>query len=45
MNATQLSEFSHLDMPWKATQDDDVIDYRLVFYREPLTSVREYPEE
>lgn len=45
LNATQISELSHMDMPWKATQDDDVIDYHLVFYREPLTSVREYLEE
>lgn len=41
MDATGISEISHLDVPWIATDDDDVIDYRLVFYREPVTSVRE----
>ncbi|KYK33639.1 MAG: hypothetical protein AYK19_13190 [Theionarchaea archaeon DG-70-1] len=42
MNATQISAFSHQDMPWKATEDKEIIDYELVFYRDPLTSVREY---
>jgi hypothetical protein len=42
MNATQISAYSHQDMPWKATEDEDLIDYELVFYRDPLTSVREY---
>lgn len=42
MNATQMSAYSHLDIPWKATEDEEIIDYQLVFYRDPLTSVREY---
>jgi uncharacterized phage-associated protein len=42
MNATQISAYSHLDIPWKVTEDKEVIDYELVFYRDPLTSVREY---
>lgn len=45
MNATQISELSHLDIPWKATEDKQIIDYTLVFYREPLTSVREYDDD
>jgi uncharacterized phage-associated protein len=40
MNATQVSEFSHGDMPWKATKDMEEIDYELVFYRNDLYSVR-----
>ena len=42
MNATQISAYSHLDIPWKVTEDEEIIDYELVFYRDPLTSVREY---
>ncbi len=42
MNATQISAYSHQDIPWKATEDEELIDYDLVFYRDPLTSVREY---
>ena len=41
--ATQISALSHQDMPWKATKDGDIIDYELVFYRDKLLSVREYP--
>lgn len=40
MNATQVSEYSHGDMPWKATEDMKNIDYELVFYRSDLYSVR-----
>ena len=39
MNATQISEFSHGDMPWKATERNNLIDYRLAFYRTPVYSV------
>jgi len=42
MNATQISAYSHQDTPWKATEDKEIIDYELVFYRDPVTSVREY---
>ncbi|MGD2248155.1 MAG: Panacea domain-containing protein [Candidatus Methanofastidiosia archaeon] len=41
-NATQISAYSHLDTPWRVTDEKDVIDYDLVFYRDPITSVREY---
>lgn len=33
MSATQVSEYSHEDLPWKATEDGEEIDYQLVFYR------------
>lgn len=45
LNATQISAFSHIDTPWKSTEDKEIIDYKLVFYREPITSVREYPDD
>lgn len=44
-NATQISALSHFDMPWKATDEKEIINYELVFYREPITSVREYNDE
>jgi len=43
--AIEISEYSHEDVPWKATGNKDVIDYELVFYRTPAYSVRSYPEE
>ena len=42
MNDTQISAYSHQDTPWKVTEDKGIIDYELVFYRDPVTSVREY---
>lgn len=42
--ATEISNYSHEDIPWKATKDKDVIDYELVFYRTSAYSVRSYPE-
>ena len=41
MTATQVSGYSHEDMPWKATRDNEEIDYELVFYRSPAFSVTE----
>lgn len=43
--ATEISNYSHEDIPWKATRDKDIIDYELVFYRAPAYSVRSYPDE
>lgn len=43
--AAEISNYSHEDVPWKATKDKDAIDYELVFYRTPAYSVRSYPEE
>jgi len=41
MSATWLSNYSHDDIPWKATAEKEVIDYELVFYRTPAYSVRD----
>lgn len=45
MNARQISEYSHRDQPFKATENDEIIDYELVFYRDSMFSVREYEDE
>jgi len=45
LNATQISDYSHDDTPWKVTPDGDVINYDLVFYRTPAYSVRTYSDE
>lgn len=44
-SATTISEWSHKDMPWQATQEGEDIDYELVFYREVPFSVRNYEGE
>ena len=44
-NANQISDYSHKDKPWRATEDGDFISYNLVFYRRPPFSVRVYPED
>ena len=41
-SASGISDYSHKDMPWKASQNGEVIDYELAFYREPPYSVRTY---
>lgn len=43
--ATEISQISHEDMPWKASDDNEIIDYELVFYRNPSLSARNYDEE
>jgi transcriptional regulator with XRE-family HTH domain len=45
MNASQLSAYSHGDVPWLATADGQVIEYESVFYRTPPYSVRAYAED
>jgi len=45
MNASQISEYSHKDVPWLTTDDGEIIDYESVFYRTPEYSVRTYSEE
>jgi len=42
MNANQISEYSHNDVPWLTTARGEIIEYESVFYRTPLYSVREY---
>lgn len=44
MNAVQISEYSHKDVPWLTTDDGQKIDYESVFYRTPEYSVRESGE-
>ncbi len=43
-SASQLSQMTHRDMPWSATEDGQNIDYELAFYRPDEFSVREYGE-
>lgn len=40
--ATELSDFSHKDVPWIMTPEGEEIPYESVFYRTADTSVREY---
>lgn len=42
MNATQISQYSHEDVPWKTSKDGEIIEYESVFYRTAAYSVREY---
>jgi transcriptional regulator with XRE-family HTH domain len=42
MNASQISEYSHNDVPWLTTAEGDIIPYEAVFYRMPAYSVRTY---
>jgi uncharacterized phage-associated protein len=45
MNAAQISDYSHGDVPWLTTEDGKVIEYESVFYRTAPYSVREYSED
>lgn len=42
LTATQLSNFSHKDVPWLSAEDGKMLEYESVFYRTTDTSVREY---
>lgn len=42
MNASQISSYSHKDVPWLTTEDGEIIEYESVFYRTAPYSVREY---
>jgi transcriptional regulator with XRE-family HTH domain len=44
-NATEISAYSHNDVPWQTTEEGRVIDYESVFYRTPPYSVRDYSDE
>lgn len=44
-SAAMLSNYSHGDKPWKATANNEEIDYELTFYRRPPYSVRMYEED
>lgn len=43
-SATELSEMSHRDTPWKIAKDNEDLDYEYAFYRPDEFSVREYEE-
>lgn len=45
MNASDISEYSHNDVPWQTTEDGEIIDYESVFYRTLPYSVREYSDQ
>jgi transcriptional regulator with XRE-family HTH domain len=42
--ANKISDYSHRDMPWLASDEGEIIDYELAFYREDPFSVRDYEE-
>jgi len=43
-SAKELSDYSHEDVPWMATKDQDIIDYTLVFYRTTPYAKNDYDE-
>ena len=45
MNAKQISDYSHTDVPWQTTEEGAAIDYESVFYRTPPYSVRDYSDD
>jgi len=44
-NASQLSDYSHGDIPWVVTNEHEIIDYETVFYRTPQYSVRNLDDQ
>ena len=45
MNAAQISDHAHNDVPWLTTDEGGIIEYESVFYRTPPYSAREYRED
>ncbi len=45
LNASQISEYSHNDIPWLTTEDQEIIEYESVFYRTSPYSLRQYNED
>ena len=45
MTGSELSAYSHKDIPWIGADMGDVLDYEAVFYRNDETSRREYADE
>ena len=43
--ATDLSRYSHGDIPWQAAKEGQPISYKTVFYRDERYSVRSYEDE
>ena len=44
-SAATISNYSHNDMPWKASKDGEEMSYELAFYRRPPYAVRTYNED
>ena len=44
-NASELSDYSHKDIPWIVADEGQPLEYEAVFYRTDETSVRDYGEE
>ena len=44
-SATMLSDYSHGDKPWKASQFNEDISYELAFYRRAPYSIRVYQDD
>ncbi len=44
-NATQISDYSHEDIPWLVTENQGIIDYETVFYRTAQYSIRKSQDE
>lgn len=42
MNAAQISDYVHNDVPWLTTDEGEIIEYESVFYRTLPYSQREY---
>ena len=42
LTATEVSRYSHGDMPWMIAEDNEELDYEYVFYRDPEYTVRKY---
>ncbi|MBF0217786.1 MAG: DUF4065 domain-containing protein [Candidatus Omnitrophica bacterium] len=45
MDAANISEYSHGDIPWEVSAEKEIIDYDSVFYRKSPYSMRTYTEE
>ena len=45
MNAKEISDYSHRDIPWVYTEVNQPIEYEAVFYRNFPYSVRKYEDE
>ena len=43
-DATQISNYSHEDVPWMCTDSGEIIDYESVFYRTSKYSMRDYSD-
>lgn len=44
-SAATISNYSHNDMPWKASKEGEEMSYELAFYRRPPYAVRTYNED